>query len=121
MWCVLCCTFCCVVSWCVCLHSSHSPLSPLHSLDLDPRPPHTRDKVPFVVLNAAAAGLWGAAFNSGRMTLWRVRASKTRHVLRIAEAVGLAALVTAAAFLLPWAAGRCVPKNPDWGEDYGVR
>jgi hypothetical protein len=42
---------------------------------------------------AAVAGLWGAAFNSGRMTLWRVRASKTRHVLRIAEVIGLAIVV----------------------------
>ena len=44
-------------------------------------------------LPPAIAGLWGAAFNSGRMTLWRVRASKTRHVLRIAEVIGLAILV----------------------------
>lgn len=55
------------------------------------------------------------------MALWRVRASKTRHVLRVAEAVGLAILVTAASFVFPWAAGKCVPKNPEWGEDYGIR
>jgi chloride channel 7 len=77
--------------------------------------------VPFVVLNAAVAGLWGAAFNSGRMTLWRVRASRTRHVLRIAEVLALAVLVQACAFFLPWAAGRCVARNPEWGEEYGVR
>ena len=25
------------------------------------------------------------------------------------------------AFFFSWAAGRCLPKNPDWGEDYGIR
>jgi chloride channel 7 len=59
---------------------------------------------------AAVAGLWGAAFNSGRMTLWRVRASKTRHVLRIAEVIGLAIVVqvtgSAGAAGGPQAAGR---------------
>ncbi|GBF97646.1 H(+) Cl(-) exchange transporter [Raphidocelis subcapitata] len=78
-------------------------------------------QLPFVMVNAAVAGLWGAAFNSGRMTLWRVRASKTRHVLRIAEVIGLAILVQMAAFFFSWAAGRCLPKNPEWGESYGFR
>lgn len=34
---------------------------------------------------AGVAGLLGAAFNSMRMWLWKLRASKTRHVLRIGE------------------------------------
>lgn len=138
-----------------------------------------RTRLPPHPSSTAIAGLWGAAFNSGRMTLWRIRASKTRHVLRIAEVIGLAILVQVrargrgpararafctparapgplavlrprnaharvhvecvapavrcaplprrpsprqmCAFFFSWAAGRCVPKNPDWGEDYGVR
>ena len=36
-------------------------------------------------VRAGVAGLLGAAFNSMRMWLWRVRASKTRHILRIGE------------------------------------
>jgi hypothetical protein len=146
------------------------------------------------------------------MTLWRVRASKTRHVLRIAEVMALAVLVQVTArggagrcggagravgsaareplcrgsarscapallpgpplsltqpvpsgkpneprpphpplslnqpnatpplhpsptqhpsptphppqtcaFFFSWAAGKCVPKDPEWGEDYGLR
>lgn len=39
----------------------------------------------WLVLCAGVAGLLGAAFNSMRMWLWRLRASKTRHVLRIGE------------------------------------
>lgn len=26
-----------------------------------------------------------------------------------------------AAFFFSWAAGRCLPKNPEWGESYGIR
>lgn len=70
---------------------------------------------------AGVAGLLGAAFNSMRMWLWRLRASKTRHVLRIAEVIGLALLVVTLGFFLSWAAGRCIPKNPDWGDEYGLR
>lgn len=33
------------------------------------------------------------------MTLWKVRASKTRHVLRIAEVIGLAILVQVCALV----------------------
>jgi hypothetical protein len=24
-------------------------------------------------------------------------------------------------FFFAWAAGKCIPKNPDWGEEYGVQ
>lgn len=40
---------------------------------------------PAVFMSAGVAGLLGAAFNSMRMWLWRLRASKTRHILRIGE------------------------------------
>jgi hypothetical protein len=102
-----------------------------------------------------------------RMWLWRLRASKTRHLLRIGEVrgkrktaqesfprnhlralphtrsirglvqsalelaeisfgvclqvIGLALMCCTAGFFFPWAAGKCIPKNPDWGEEYGVR
>ena len=39
----------------------------------------------FLFVNFAMAGLLGAAFNSLRMWLWRLRASKTLHLQRIAE------------------------------------
>ncbi len=41
---------------------------------------------------SGVAGLLGAAFNSLRMWLWRLRAAKTRHILRIGEVVGLVLL-----------------------------
>jgi hypothetical protein len=25
------------------------------------------------------------------------------------------------AFFFSWAAGQCLPKNPEWGEEYGIR
>jgi hypothetical protein len=55
------------------------------------KPMDNRDwmmQLPFVLINAAMAGLLGAAFNSLRMWLWRLRASKTQHCLRIGEVRG---------------------------------
>lgn len=64
----------------------------------------------------------GAAFNSLRMFLWRLRASRTRHFLRIAEVVGLALLVCVCAYFLSWAAGTCMPLNEEWqNPHYGMR
>lgn len=37
-------------------------------------------QLPFLLVNFCMAGLLGAAFNSMRMWLWKVRASKTRHL-----------------------------------------
>jgi hypothetical protein len=45
--------------------------------------------LPCVAVGAGVAGLLGAAFNSMRMWLWRLRASKTRHLLRIGEVRGM--------------------------------
>lgn len=70
---------------------------------------------------AGIAGLLGAAFNSMRMWLWKLRASKTRHVLRIAEVIGMALMVCTCGFFFSWSAGKCIPKNPEWGDDYGMR
>eukprot|EP00879_Flechtneria_rotunda_P004542 GHRR01004797.1.p1 GENE.GHRR01004797.1~~GHRR01004797.1.p1 ORF type:complete len:1031 (+),score=332.52 GHRR01004797.1:561-3653(+) len=78
-------------------------------------------QLPFILINAGIAGLLGAAFNSMRMWLWRLRASKTRHVLRIAEVIGLAFMVVTCGFFFTWSAGKCIPKNPEWGEEYGIR
>lgn len=78
-------------------------------------------QLPFILINAGVAGLLGAAFNSMRMWLWRLRASKTRHILRIGEVIGLALMCCTASFFFAWAAGKCIPKDPDWGEEYGVR
>lgn len=78
-------------------------------------------QLPFIIFNAGMAGLLGAAFNSLRMLLWRLRASKTMHCLRIAEVVGTAILCQLFAFFFSWAAGKCVDKNPEWGNKYGMR
>lgn len=74
-----------------------------------------------LLLDAGIAGLLGAAFNSMRMWLWKLRASKTRHVLRIAEVIGMALMVCTCGFFFAWTAGKCIPKNPDWGDEYGFR
>ncbi len=42
-------------------------------------------QLPFLLVNFGMAGLLGAAFNSLRMWLWKVRAAKTLHLQRIAE------------------------------------
>ncbi|WIA21477.1 hypothetical protein OEZ85_000682 [Tetradesmus obliquus] len=78
-------------------------------------------QLPFILINAGVAGLLGAAFNSMRMWLWKLRASKTRHVLRIAEVIGLAFMCTTCGFFFAWTAGKCIPKNPEWGEEYGIK
>ncbi|KAF6253336.1 chloride channel [Scenedesmus sp. NREL 46B-D3] len=78
-------------------------------------------QLPFILINAGVAGLLGAAFNSMRMWLWKLRASKTRHVLRIAEVIGLALMCTTCGFFFAWSAGKCIPKNPEWGEEYGIK
>lgn len=79
-------------------------------------------QLPFMVVNAGVAGLLGAAFNSCRMGLWRLRASKTHHLLRIGEVLGLALMCVSLGFALPLAMGRCLPKDPEWEEDgYGIR
>lgn len=51
-----------------------------------------RTRVGVGVALAGVTGLLGAAFNSLRMWLWRLRASKTAHVLRMAEVLGLVLL-----------------------------
>lgn len=79
-------------------------------------------QLPLMVVNAAVAGLLGAGFNSARMALWRLRASKTHHLLRIGEVLGLALLCVSLGFALSLGMGKCLPKDPDWEEDgYGVR
>lgn len=94
---------------------------------LFPTPQSLRSFVPALshtlshALCSGMAGLLGAGFNSLRMWLWKVRASKTRHVARILEVVGLVLLCQVCAFFFSWAAGKCIPKNPNWGEEYGMK
>ncbi|KXZ44967.1 hypothetical protein GPECTOR_60g745 [Gonium pectorale] len=79
-------------------------------------------QLPFLIVNSGMAGLLGAAFNSFRMWLWKVRAVKTRHVLRILEVIGLVFLVSLVGHFFGWAAGQCKPYPEDWLEEgYGIR
>lgn len=79
-------------------------------------------QLPFLVVNAGMAGLLGAAFNSLRMWLWKVRAVKTRHLLRILEVIGLVFLVSLVGHFFGWAAGTCQPLPEEWKEEeYGFR
>ncbi|GIL89138.1 hypothetical protein Vretimale_16173 [Volvox reticuliferus] len=79
-------------------------------------------QLPFLVVNSGMAGLLGAAFNSLRMWLWKVRAVKTRHLLRILEVIGLVFLVSLVGHFFGWAAGSCKQYPEDWVEEgYGIR
>jgi chloride channel 7 len=79
-------------------------------------------QLPLMVVNAGVAGLLGALFNTARMALWRLRASRTHHLLRIGEVLGLALMSVSLAFGLSLAFGRCLAKDPDWEEEgYGMR
>ncbi|GLI59663.1 hypothetical protein VaNZ11_001600 [Volvox africanus] len=79
-------------------------------------------QLPFLVVNSGMAGLLGAAFNSLRMWLWKVRAVKTRHLLRILEVIGLVFLVSLVGHFFGWAAGSCKQYPTDWVEEgYGIR
>ncbi|GFR49429.1 hypothetical protein Agub_g11486 [Astrephomene gubernaculifera] len=79
-------------------------------------------QLPFLIVNAGMAGLLGAAFNSLRMWLWKVRAVKSRHLLRILEVIGLVFLTSLVGHFFGWAAGQCKPFPDDWlNEGYGIR
>eukprot|EP00197_Chlamydomonas_leiostraca_P009699 CAMPEP_0202866324 /NCGR_PEP_ID=MMETSP1391-20130828/7318_1 /ASSEMBLY_ACC=CAM_ASM_000867 /TAXON_ID=1034604 /ORGANISM="Chlamydomonas leiostraca, Strain SAG 11-49" /LENGTH=886 /DNA_ID=CAMNT_0049546257 /DNA_START=42 /DNA_END=2702 /DNA_ORIENTATION=+ len=85
-------------------------------------------QLPFFLLDFVMAGLLGAAFNSLRMWLWKLRAAKTLHIQRILEVVGLVFLVGLCGFFFGWAAGKCIELPEDWWIDeakgkreYGVR
>ncbi|KAG2485675.1 hypothetical protein HYH03_015647 [Edaphochlamys debaryana] len=78
-------------------------------------------QLPFLFVNSGMAGLLGAAFNSFRMWLWKVRAIKTRHLLRILEVIGLVFLVSLVGHFFGWAAGTCRPLPEAWEEEgYGL-
>ena len=76
-------------------------------------------QLPFLLVNFAMAGLLGAAFNSIRMWLWKVRAAKTLHLQRIAEVVGLVFLVGACAFFFSATMGTCLQMPDQWWEEGG--
>ena len=64
-------------------------------------------QAPFVVLVSAAGGLLGAAFNALRVLLWRVRASRKRTALRLAEAAAVMLATVAVTAALALRVGRC--------------
>lgn len=37
------------------------------------------------------------------------------------QVIGLALMCCTSGFFFAWCTGKCIPKNPDWGEEYGVR
>lgn len=76
-------------------------------------------QLPFLLVDFAMAGLLGAAFNSIRMWLWKVRAAKTLHLQRIAEVIGLVFLVGACAFFFSATMGKCLPMPDQWWEGSG--
>ncbi len=73
-------------------------------------------QLPFLLVDFAMAGLLGAAFNSLRMWLWKVRAAKTLHLQRIAEVIGLVFLVGCCAFFFSATAGKCLEVPTAWKE-----
>lgn len=75
-------------------------------------------QLPFLLINFGMAGLLGAAFNSMRMWLWKLRAAKTLHVQRILEVIGLVFLVGLCGFFFAWAAGKCIELPANWYEGY---
>lgn len=82
-------------------------------------------QLPFLLINFAMAGLLGAAFNSLRMWLWKIRAAKTLHLQRIAEVIGLMFLTSALAFFFSSTVGKCLKMPTQWFPEeeyeYGVR
>ncbi|GFH09782.1 uncharacterized protein HaLaN_04991 [Haematococcus lacustris] len=85
-------------------------------------------QLPFFLINFAMAGLLGAAFNSLRMWLWKLRAAKTRHLQRIFEVIGLVFLVGLCGFFFSWTAGTCIELPESWWinkaagkREYGMR
>ena len=65
-------------------------------------------QAPFIVAVSLLAGFLGAVFNLQRKWLWRLRASRKRHALRLAEAVAVGLITVGVIFAVSLAAGTCV-------------
>ena len=65
-------------------------------------------QAPFIVAVSLLAGFLGAVFNLQRKWLWRLRASRRRHALRLAEAVAVGLITVGVIFAVSLAAGTCV-------------
>eukprot|EP00803_Ostreobium_quekettii_P007951 evm.model.scf_1330.4 EVM.evm.TU.scf_1330.4 scf_1330:35334-42870(-) len=83
------------------------------------RPQEWLYQTPAILGISVIAGLLGVAFNTLRIKLWRFRASRKNHALRLAEGVCLAAITVAVMYLLSKYAGTCSalpnPHKDKWG------
>jgi len=70
--------------------------------------------LPLLTIVSVLGGLAGAAFNVFRQTLWRFRASRTRHALRLVEVAGLAVVTSIVLLSLSFTAGTCLPIPDTW-------
>ena len=69
-------------------------------------------QAPFLIAVSVGAGFLGAFFNLARKLLWRLRASRTRHGLRLFEAVAVGVITVTTIFALSATAGTCVQVTP---------
>jgi chloride channel 7 len=70
--------------------------------------------LPLLTIVSALGGLAGAAFNVFRQTLWRFRASRTRHALRLVEVAGVAVVTSIVLLSLSFTVGTCLPIPDTW-------
>lgn len=82
-------------------------------------------QLPFIVLTAVICGSIGALFNLIRKSLWAVRASRTRPVLRLMEAAGVCVVTCLVFFSVATMFGTCTETQAqEVGErprSFGVR
>lgn len=76
---------------------------------------------PFMVVVAALGGFLGAMFNFLRRVLWKIRASRSRKVLRVMEALMTIVYCILIQFIGATYWGSCQPVPEKWPEDFNVR
>lgn len=76
---------------------------------------------PFMVVVAALGGFLGAMFNYLRRVLWKIRASRSRKVLRVVEALMTILYCIVVQFVAATYWGSCQKVPEQWPEDFAVR
>jgi chloride channel 7 len=79
------------------------------------------NQFPFMVLVAALGGLLGSMFNYLRRLLWKVRASRSRRVLRVIEALVTLVYCISVQFYAATYWGSCQKVSKSWPEEFKVR
>lgn len=71
-------------------------------------------QLPLLIIVSAVGGIAGALFNLMRRKLWVLRASSSRHFLRVSECALVAFLTTVLFIVVSVEVGQCLPVSEGW-------